>query len=76
MKKQTSPGIHLVKRKGQYYWRLVGKNGRQLARSSETYTRKANGLKSVAAAQKIFAGTISYTDWTGEKPVTRPIKMP
>ena len=76
MKKTTSPGIHLVKQKGQYFWRIMAGNGNQLARSSETYNSKQSCLKSIAAVQKIFGGTNSLIDWTGKEPVTRPIVFP
>jgi uncharacterized protein YegP (UPF0339 family) len=61
-KTKLKPGIHLHRRKsvyqdinGQYYWNIVAKNGRIIARSSETYTRKAGAVKSIAIAAMIFA---------------------
>ena len=75
MKKTTSPGIHLVKSKGKFFWRLMGKNGKELARSSEVYNSKQGAVKGITAAFKVFAGAYSYSDWTGAvKPVGRLIK--
>jgi uncharacterized protein YegP (UPF0339 family) len=67
------PGIHLHKttggfsavspdRKPEYYWHLVAKNGRIIARSSETYTRKGNAVKSMKAAARVFHNTKMYYD--------------
>jgi len=63
MPTKNKPGIHLLtttvtyiasgKRK-EYYWHIVASNGRIIARSSETYTRKSGAVKSVKAAAKIF----------------------
>lgn len=76
MKKQTSPGFHLVKNKGEFFWRLIAKNGKELARSSETYKSKKSCIDGLAATQIIFGGTNSFTDWTKKEPVTRPIVFP
>lgn len=80
MKKQTSPGLHLIKHGNQhgtrYFWRLIGLNGRQLDRSSETYTTKEKAIKGMLATQKGYASTNSFTDWTKNEPVTRPIVFP
>jgi uncharacterized protein YegP (UPF0339 family) len=62
---KLKPGIHLYKttggfsasspdRKPEWYWHIVSKNGRIIARSSETYTRKGNAVKSIRVAAKIF----------------------
>ena len=68
-KKQTrKAGIHLQKtiapniRTGrhEWYWDLVASNGRIIARSSETYTRKGNAIKSILVAAGIFLGGKPY----------------
>jgi uncharacterized protein YegP (UPF0339 family) len=69
MKKTTSPGIHLVKSKGKFFWRLMGKNGKELTRSSEVYNSKQGCVKSIKAAQKVFSYTDCYFDWTGNNGV-------
>jgi uncharacterized protein YegP (UPF0339 family) len=61
------PGIHLYKttggfsasspdRKPEWFWHLVSSNGRIIARSSETYTRKGNAVKSIIVVATIFEG--------------------
>jgi len=66
-KTTNKPGIHLLETKGaiihhkpktyarEFYWHLVSSNGRIIARSSETYTRKAGAVKSIRTAAMIFA---------------------
>jgi uncharacterized protein YegP (UPF0339 family) len=71
------PGIHLLKsyywrpvKKGdkyvegkpEWYWNVVASNGRIIARSSETYTRKGNAVKSMKAAARVFHNTKMYYD--------------
>jgi uncharacterized protein YegP (UPF0339 family) len=63
-KTKQKPGIHLLvthgfkigkdKFKKEYYWHIVSRNGRVIARSSETYTRKGNAVKSIKVAAFIF----------------------
>lgn len=63
MPTKNKPGIHLLtttvtyiasgKRK-EYYWHIVASNGRIIARSSETYTRKSGAVKSIKVAARIF----------------------
>jgi uncharacterized protein YegP (UPF0339 family) len=60
-KTKNKPGIHLLRTKsiygdlnGQYYWHIVSKNGRIIARSSETYTRKSGAVKSIKTTLFIF----------------------
>jgi uncharacterized protein YegP (UPF0339 family) len=71
---KLKPGIHLHKsynwkpiKKGtgyqgktEWYWNIVSKNGRIIARSSETYTRKGNAKKSILVAAEIFLGGKPY----------------
>lgn len=65
-KTNNKPGTHLhkttIKRKigakfqywDEYYWNIIASNGREIARSSETYTRKANAVKSIKTAARVF----------------------
>lgn len=65
-KSKHTPGIHLnrttVKRKvgakfqyrSEYYWNIIASNGREICRSSETYARKANAVKSMKTAARVF----------------------
>jgi uncharacterized protein YegP (UPF0339 family) len=65
--KQTrKAGIHLLKTtvtrfkgktgkgRDEFYWNLVASNGRIIARSSETYTRKRGALNSIRVASDVF----------------------
>jgi uncharacterized protein YegP (UPF0339 family) len=59
-------GIHLLKTairhkiggkfqiKREFYWHLVASNGRIIARSSETYTRKRTAINSIRVAGDVF----------------------
>lgn len=73
-KKQTrKAGIHLYKdnsgRKAWWHWHIVASNGRIIARSSETYTRKRGAVKSIKAAAKIFwDNTNQYMFYDHSKP--------
>jgi uncharacterized protein YegP (UPF0339 family) len=70
-KTKNKPGIHLlttpvtrfvgkVGTRDEYYWHIVARNGRIIARSSETYTRKAGAVKSILTAAGIFLGGKPY----------------
>lgn len=73
-KTKNKQGIHLFKSynwkpvkngtgyqgKTEWYWHIVAKNGRIIARSSETYTRKGNAVKSIKVAYDILFGGIYY----------------
>lgn len=71
---KNKPGIHLLKttggfsasypnRKPEWYWHIVSRNGRIIARSSETYTRKASAVNSIKLACAIFlANANNYYD--------------
>jgi uncharacterized protein YegP (UPF0339 family) len=71
-KTKLKPGIHLRKRvvyipelkknKSWFWWQIVSKNGRIIARSSETYTRKAGAIKSMKVAELIFVEASTYHD--------------
>lgn len=43
----------------RWYWHIVASNGRIIARSSETYTRKGNAVKSI----KVVASIFELPDW-------------
>jgi hypothetical protein len=59
---KNKPGIHLLPTKWkniltgkpEYFWHIVARNGRIIARSSETYTRKSGAVKSIKIAAAIF----------------------
>ena len=65
-KTKNKTGIHLyktmpfiadngqAKRKPFWFWHIVARNGRIIARSSETYTRKSGAKKSILIAAEIF----------------------
>lgn len=80
-KANRQPGIHLHRtawksvKTGKYcewYWILIARNGKTIARSSETYKRKRSAVKSIAIAAKLFAGSMGlsgghYFDHTGKE---------
>ena len=63
-KTKNKPGIHLMKdyeyQAGKsmpvyyYYWNIVARNGRILARSSETYSRKSGAVNSIRTVKELF----------------------
>jgi hypothetical protein len=66
-------GIHLHKShsflgKSEYYWILIAKNGKTIAKSSETYKRKKSAVYSIEVASSIMTGQIpkNYFDHTGK----------
>lgn len=73
-KTKNTPGIHLFKshdwkpiKKGdkcqgkpEWYWHIVARNGRIIARSSETYSRKGDAKNSILVAAGIFLGGKPY----------------
>lgn len=71
-KQIRKPGIHLHKttvphKDGykttytqEYYWILIAKNGKTIARSSETYKRKGSAVRSILVAAGIFLGGKPY----------------
>jgi uncharacterized protein YegP (UPF0339 family) len=77
-KTKNKPGIHLYQTSGikgnykvkfqkEWYWHIVSKNGRIIARRSETYSRKSGAVKSIKVVKKIFGVTVgnnSYYDHT------------
>lgn len=73
-KVNRKPGIHLhcsaprVTEMGvninEYYWILIAKNGKTIARSSETYKRKGSAVKSIAVAEEIFDSKGYFYDHT------------
>lgn len=74
-KKTLSEGIHLHrteitardKKRGvepQWYWNLIAKNGRELARSSETYSSKAASIRSILSVAIFFENNQHYFDHT------------
>lgn len=73
-KKKLSEGIHLHrteitahKKRGvkpQWYWNLIARNGRELARSSETYSSKAAATRSILSVATYFDNNQHYFDHT------------
>ena len=51
----------------EYYWILIARNGKTIARSSETYKRKAGAVRSMVITAEIFTShkPKSYYDHTG-----------
>ena len=55
----------------QWYWILIARNGKTIARSSETYKRKRSAVRSIEVAAGIFIGSAGitgghYFDHTGK----------
>lgn len=77
-KQNRKPGIHLHKTKArrvltpttpdyhpaEYYWILIAKNGKTIAKSSETYKRKRDAVRSIVIAEEIFDSKGYYYDHT------------
>jgi hypothetical protein len=66
---KNKPGIHLHKTEHYtggvevtWYWNIIASNGREIARSSETYTRKAGAVKSIKVAARIFMDSLNAPD--------------
>lgn len=78
MKQNRKAGIHLHKTEArrkitattpeyypaEYYWVLIARNGKTIARSSETYKRKASAVASIYVAEEIFDSKGYYYDHT------------
>jgi uncharacterized protein YegP (UPF0339 family) len=74
-KTTNKPGIHLLEAKGvvihhrpktyakEFYWHIVSNNGRIIARSSETYTRKSGAVKSIRIVSKIFCTNPAWNSY-------------
>lgn len=63
-KQNRKPGIHLhhtglksvaTKKPVEWYWILIAKNGKTIARSSETYKRKGSAVRSIEIASDILS---------------------
>lgn len=80
-KTNRKPGVHLHKTqsaydamrgiKPEYYWILISKNGKTIAKSSEAYKTKRAAVKSIGIAADIMTGhkPKSYYDHTGKNGV-------
>lgn len=76
MPKNRKPGIHLHKTEypsviNEWYWILIAKNGKTIARSSETYKTKRSAVRSIEVAAGLFIGSAGitgghYFDHTGK----------
>lgn len=47
----------------EYYWILISKNGKTIARSSETYKTKRASVKSISIAAKVFSQSAGAIGW-------------
>lgn len=65
-------GIHLFnapykgidgKMNQMWYWILIARNGKTIARSSETYKRKRSAVDSIRVAAKLFADSAGAIGW-------------
>jgi uncharacterized protein YegP (UPF0339 family) len=74
-KKTLEPGIHLYRTnvtktgksagiKSEWYWNLITSNGRELARSSETYSSKGGAIKCILSVAMFFDQNQHYYDHT------------
>lgn len=71
-KQNRKPGIHLHKTVervtklgtdlNEYYWILIAKNGKTIARSSETYKTKRSAVRSIKIAERHFLFNNHYYD--------------
>lgn len=55
----------------EYYWILIAKNGKTIAKSSETYKRKSGAVGSIRVAAKVFRASFGmfgghFFDHTGK----------
>jgi uncharacterized protein YegP (UPF0339 family) len=80
MSTKNKPGIHLFKSKTSiydkplgvkpgWYWHIVSKNGRIIARSSETYTTKRSAVKSISIVASHFESNQHYFDHSTQNKV-------
>lgn len=83
MIQNRKPGIHLHKtaykhvstgKYCEYYWILIARNGKTIAKSSETYKTKRAAVRGIEIAATIFLGgkpyeLIPYYDHTGKNGV-------
>lgn len=78
-KQNRKPGVHLHKgerkiyvpdiskmaiREPYWYWILIARNGKTIARSSETYKRKGSAVRSIVIAEEIFNSKGYFYDHT------------
>lgn len=57
----------------QYYWILIAKNGKTIARSSETYKRKGSAVASIKVASDIFRFVKPFSYYDHSQPDS-PVK--
>lgn len=81
-KTNRKPGIHLHKTEArrvltpttpdyypaEWYWILIARNGKTIAKSSETYKTKRAAVRSIVVAADIISGLppVEYFDHTGK----------
>jgi uncharacterized protein YegP (UPF0339 family) len=82
-KTKNKPGIHLlttpvtrfvgkVGTRDEFYWHIVASNGRIIARSSETYSRKAGAVKSIKIVARILYSQAQKNGFPGYYDHTKP----
>lgn len=85
-KQNRQPGIHLHKTKelvasgrsqpdiyeDRWYWILIAKNGKTIARSSETYRSKRAAVKSIKIVELWFVEHNHYYDHTTDTGKVKP----
>lgn len=49
--------------KPEYYWILIARNGKTIARSSETYKRKRSAVRSINIAARLFYDAEMGVGW-------------
>lgn len=48
----------------EWYWILIAKNGKTIAKSSETYKRKGSAVRSITIASEVFGRKGYFYDHT------------
>lgn len=59
-----SSKVHKDLYETEYYWTLIAKNGKTIARSSETYKRKRDAVRSMRLTAAHFNTNQDYFDHT------------
>ena len=59
---------------GQYYWRSIASNGKQIGRSSESYVRKADAVHSIELQKAMGSGTQVFDHTTANRVVNEAIR--
>lgn len=81
-KQNRQPGIHLHKTKlrtielgpAEWYWILIAKNGKTIAKSSETYKTKRSAVKSINIAARLIYDAETGVGWNYYDHTTGKVK--